>query len=329
MNAARIRSLFVLAFLATVARAQAPTKRVVILDDGSLVEGAVESFDGVVRISPAVGSAKIVPARQIAFVGETRAAAYDFAAAKVDATTADGARQLAEWCDKVGMADKALIHARAAIAGMPGDKPLREMVARLEKPVTAKPIATALKVVEAASPAMAELAVGAGAAFASKVQPILTNQCASCHAAKDYSGTFKLNRIAEGYANPEAVSANVKAFAAQLNRENPASSPVLRYGLVAHGGQKRAAFASRELPAYQNLEAWVFASLPRQNVQTGFVAAAARVREKPEPESTAVWITGAGPSKRRPPSRAGTQKHGSRVPARDTPMRKNATGGTK
>ncbi len=290
MKAASIRSLFALALFATAAHSQAPTpaKRVVILDDGSLVEGTVESFDGVIRITPALGSAKIVPARQIAFAGETRAAAYDFAAAKVDATTADGARQLAEWCDKVGMADKALLHAKVAIAGMPNDKPLREMIARLEKPAPAKPVATAPKAVEAVTPAMAEFASGAGAAFATKVQPILTNQCASCHAAKDYSGSFKLDRIALGYANPEAVSANMKAVAAQLSRENPANSPLLRYGLAAHGGQKRAAFASRELPAYQNLEAWVLASLPRRNVQTGFVAAAPSVRVKPEPESTAL-----------------------------------------
>lgn len=277
MKAASLVFLFA---LTAVGAADPPARKAVLLDDGSLLEGTVESFDQVVRITPSTGKARIVLVKQVAFVGETGESVYEYVAGKVDAKSTDGARQLAAWCEKSGMNRKAILHARTVLANLPEDKGAKEMIARLERAQPSKPMPAK---VDAAPPPMPERASGAAAAFATKVQPILSNQCASCHADKNHAGAFKLNRIADGYANPDAVAANLKAVAAQLDAANPSRSPLLVHSLTAHGGQKRAAFANRDANAYQLLEAWVSVSLPKPVSTSGFASSAPPTIKPEEP----------------------------------------------
>lgn len=271
MNRHLLAIVFALGFWTAIA--QGPKNRVALLNDGSLLEGTIEVFEQVVRITPAVGTARILPLQQIAFVGDSRESAYDFVAAKVDPATIDGAQQLAAWCEKVGMFDKALIHARSVLAKSPDDASAKAAVARIEKAAATKPAPLPQsRPATTVTPAMLELASGAATSFATKVQPILSNLCVSCHSARDYSGPFKLHRMTEGYANPEVVAANLSITKTQLNREKPAESPLLKYALAAHGGQKRPAFVNREAAAYQNLEAWVLAALPKPTQTVSFGA---------------------------------------------------------
>jgi len=101
---------------------------------------------------------------------------------------------------------------------------------------------------------------GNGAAlvpFAARVQPILTNLCASCHAKADHKSEFKLQRVQEGFADPEASGRNAAAVVKFLTKDNPVASPFLVKTINAHGGQRDAALKDRNHPAYQNLEWWV------------------------------------------------------------------------
>jgi hypothetical protein len=99
--------------------------------------------------------------------------------------------------------------------------------------------------------------------FPAKVQPVLSNLCANCHAKPDHASGFKLARVAEGYANPRAIGQNVRAAAAFLTRDDPASSPLLAKALTAHGSAKEAPLSGRGHPAYKNLELWAaWAVLP-------------------------------------------------------------------
>lgn len=262
------------AVFAAPAFAQTPPVKAVLLDDLSIVEGTFEEFNGVVRVTPATGTAKLLIPKQITHVAESREKVYDFVAGRIDTTTADGAKKLAGWCEKVGMTDRALTHAKAAAALAPTDAGVREMVARLEKAV-AKP-RTEAKAAPAKPAAVArqaqvpDLPTESAITFVAKVQPILLNQCANCHGAKGHAGAFKLARIPEGYANPEANAANLKAAAGQINREAPANSPLLTYALTAHGGQKAAAFGDRQRPPFQHVEAWVLAAVPSAAPSKGF-----------------------------------------------------------
>jgi hypothetical protein len=93
--------------------------------------------------------------------------------------------------------------------------------------------------------------------FATKVQPVLANLCANCHARADLSTNFKLRRIDEGYANPQATEFNLRAAARQLNRSNPAASPLLVKAVTPHGTAKEPPLRGKQLPPYKVLELWV------------------------------------------------------------------------
>lgn len=92
--------------------------------------------------------------------------------------------------------------------------------------------------------------------FPTKVQPILSNLCASCHAKPDYAGTFKLKAIPTGFADADAARANAVAAVVHIDRAGPSASDLLAKCVTAHGGQKLPACRDRSHPAYATLELW-------------------------------------------------------------------------
>jgi hypothetical protein len=100
--------------------------------------------------------------------------------------------------------------------------------------------------------------------FATKVQPILNNLCANCHAKVDYAGAFKMTRMDEGFANPQATEKNQRAALKQLNSENPGQSPLLLKTLTAHGPMKEAPLKLRQLPPFKMLEYWAYWAMAPQ-----------------------------------------------------------------
>jgi hypothetical protein len=97
----------------------------------------------------------------------------------------------------------------------------------------------------------------AAAAFPAKVQPILANLCAECHAKPGYGGPFKLATSSGFEDRPQVTAQNLKAVAAQLRKGDPAASPLLLKAVAAHGGVKQSAFHGKPA-AYATLEAWVY-----------------------------------------------------------------------
>ena len=285
----RTASVFLLLAVAAVVVAEPPASRVVLLDDGTLIEGSVERFDKLLRVTPVKGTARIVTTAQVAFVGDSKQAAYDHISGVIDGKTAVGARQLAIWCEAVGLPDQALLHAKVLVTYAPNDSKIRDWIARLEKQTATRPaLVPTKKAPVSVEPANVELASGAAVVFASRIQPILSNQCASCHAAKDYAGPFKLNRTTEGFVDPEIAAANMKIVSTQLLPANPTASPLLLYARKAHGGQKRPAFPNPEAIAYRHLETWVLESLPPAKATTGFAKPPTNFEPKTEsPDKTA------------------------------------------
>jgi hypothetical protein len=99
-------------------------------------------------------------------------------------------------------------------------------------------------------------------AFAAQVQPILANRCAACHARPDHASGFKLAPVTPGYADPEGVARNARAAGLQVNRLDPARSPLLALAGTPHGGG--GVPLPKHSPAYAGLERWVYlAAMPQ------------------------------------------------------------------
>ncbi len=93
-------------------------------------------------------------------------------------------------------------------------------------------------------------------AFAARIQPILANQCASCHANPEHAGAFKLKHGAAGFLDSGEAGENLPAALAQLARADPLRSPLLGYARAAHGPQKSPCFDNPSHPAFAALEVW-------------------------------------------------------------------------
>lgn len=92
--------------------------------------------------------------------------------------------------------------------------------------------------------------------FTARVQPILANACAGCHARKDHAGRFKLRHTSSEFVDTEAATANLHAAARMVSRDRPAESLFLTKATTAHGGAKEPPLRSRVIPAFRYLEVW-------------------------------------------------------------------------
>jgi hypothetical protein len=94
--------------------------------------------------------------------------------------------------------------------------------------------------------------------FASKVNAILMNACASCHSREDVKA-FKLTRL----GGRSGMTKNLMAALAQVNPAVPSASPLLAKAATPHGSATEAPFKTKSHPAYRNLETWArFARAP-------------------------------------------------------------------
>jgi hypothetical protein len=93
-------------------------------------------------------------------------------------------------------------------------------------------------------------------AFASTVQPILNNCCASCHAKAEAPEGFRLGSILPNVNDPDAAAANAKVVLTQIDTQHPAASAILDYAAKPHGTLKHAALENTA-PAFTQLQLWV------------------------------------------------------------------------
>ncbi len=265
MNAKYLLSLVCLLALSSLGIAQMPAvHRAILLDDFSVVEGHTLHVGTIFRVTNG-DRTRTLSQNHVLFEAASVEEIYQFVLGKMDVTTVAGAAQMAAWCDKNAMYDRAIGHARSVLASNPTDAVLLESIRKLEakaaRVVVKKPAHQATQAA-AALPANDDLSTEATLSFGTKVQPLLMNVCASCHAQKTDKSAFKLSRVREGYIDAEATATNRKIVANQLSRANPTGSPFLEMLVTAHGGQKLASLPNRNHPAYRNLETWVLSAVP-------------------------------------------------------------------
>ncbi len=265
MNARYVLSLVALLLWSSLGVAQMPAvHRAILLDDFSIVEGHTLHVGTIFRVTDG-DRTRTLSQNHVLFEAANVDEVYQFVLGKMDVTTVAGAAQMAAWCDKNAMYDRAIGHARSVLASNPNDPMVLDSIRKLEakaaRVVAKKPAVRATQTTPIL-PINEDLSTEATLSFGTKVQPLLMNLCASCHSQKTDASAFQLSRVREGYINAEATATNRKVVANQISRANPAGSPLLEMLVTAHGGQKLAAVANRNHPAYRNLEAWVLNAVP-------------------------------------------------------------------
>ena len=238
---------------------------VVLLTDGKVVEGTVTRAGDKILVRR--GSIDQPFAKdQVQFIGKSKEECYTHLLGKVNADDAPGRFKLARWCMYNGLREQALLEAQTVVKLQPNHAMAAAMARSLEESIRLFNGDGTSKVPSPEAPkpglpkavdADPEIATDAANTFGPRVQPVLANLCADCHAKPGYTGAFKLACGTGADHDPGIAKQNLRAVLAQIKKADPASSPLLEKSLAAHGGMKQAAFANRQAPAFRVLEAWV------------------------------------------------------------------------
>jgi hypothetical protein len=196
---------------------------------------------------------------QVLFLCDTTEEAYAFVRARANLNDPDERLRLARWCHGQGLRELALAEVRAAVRLDPGHAEARRLQRNLERTLTA--VRTPAGGAEESEPTVelppVELTAESLGLFVTRVQPILMNACASCHAS-GRGGAFKLGRAYDnGLASRRTTQGNLAAVLGQINRETPEASPLLTKAVSAHGEQLQPALKGRQAAAYKTLDDWV------------------------------------------------------------------------
>lgn len=230
---------------------------------------------------------------QVRFVGNSKDDVYAFLLGKVKSDDPAARFKLARWCSHNGMREQALVEAREVVRLQPTNSSAAELARTLEEslrlfPTNGTPASGPTKPPSQTAPAAPglpavppppgvggpsavsapvtpkpvvepepDIAPEAILAFAPRVQPVLANLCADCHARQDYKGEFKLANTTGQYADPSLTRHNLRVVSGQIKKSDPAASPLLVKSLTLHGDMKQPAIVSRHAPVFQLLEAWV------------------------------------------------------------------------
>ena len=243
--------------------AAAPNRgKVLLLENERTLEGDVERLDDQYRVRRTVGETW-VPAGRVLCLCQSNEEAYAWLRARANLHDPDERLRLAQWCHLHELREQALAEVTAAARLRPEHAQTQRLLASLQR--TAAPLRPAPPAPEPppAPPPLppVEVTQEALSLFATRVQPVLLNACASCHAS-GRGGNFRLSRPhGSESAGPKTLQQNLAAALAQINFEQPPTSPLLLKAVSAHGEMREAPLRGRQLAAFQALENWVKVTL--------------------------------------------------------------------
>jgi hypothetical protein len=240
--------------------------RVLLLDNQHVLEGEVERAGDQYRVRRD-GGETLVSANRALAVCDSLEAAYKFLRDRADPRDAAAHLRLARWCDANNLRAQAAAEAKAAVELRPTWREARGLFTMLQQRAAAPmPTPVPAQPPPPAAPAALADPIDCGAEafkrFATKVQPVLMNTCASCHAGAN-AGSFRLQpAYADGLNSRTATQRNLAAALAQIDRGRPSASPLLLRALAAHGGAAVPPLRDHDVPPYRLLEEWVKLVLP-------------------------------------------------------------------
>jgi hypothetical protein len=265
------------------------TGKVLVLDNERTLEGDIERVGVQYRIRRSVGELWI-RAENTLRLCETKEEAYAFLRSRANLRDPDEHLRLARWCHLQGLRRQALAEATAAVELRPNHPESRRLLRSLQRASadtsSSLPAKPAEEAEVATTPPPPELSTESLSLFVTRVQPILMNTCANCHAT-GRGGAFKFTRTYEmGMSNRKTTLQNLTAVLAQINCERPSASPLLIKAVSVHGkpgDMAQSPLKNREIAAYRSLEEWVRITVensPQLHAKTPMPVARAPVTER-------------------------------------------------
>jgi hypothetical protein len=250
-------SCFFLTVLFSVAATAAPPSvgTMLILDNGQVLEGRIDRVGERYRVVKDGGETWL-PATRVQAVCADLTAAYHTLSSRIGATDADGRLRLARWCESVGLREHAILETNAALSIQPNHAAAKRYSQHLHEPPVVQtaattPTPTPLPVSE---PPPVEVSAEALKRFTTRVQPLLMNACAKCHAGPT-AAAFKLQRVYPGDPNHRTATYwNLAATAVHIDSANLNASKLLTLAATVHGGESTPLV--RDRAPYKTLEDW-------------------------------------------------------------------------
>jgi hypothetical protein len=278
---------------AGIARADDPPPvrgKVLLLDNERVLEGDIERVGDRYRVQRKIGETWVEAEKALRLCGSLEDA-YAYLRDRANLHDPDERLLLAGWCRRNGLHEQALAEVRAAVALRPDHAPSRRLLEGMQRAVaSAKGVETAVPAAQPEPPSLppVELTAQALGLFTTKVQPILMNACAGCHAT-GRGGAFRLTRVYEaGNLARKTTRENLAAVLGELDPEQPLNSKLLLKAVGAHGGDvSKAPLPGRDSPPYRALEEWVHLTLANnpqlRDRGAGQPTAFAAMESKPSP----------------------------------------------
>jgi hypothetical protein len=257
--------------------------KVLILKNEFTIQGDIERVSDGYCIRGKRGETW-VPTERVLTLVASLPDAYAYLRKRINLGDADERLRLARWCWDKGLQQQALAELKAAAELRPAHAETRRLLLYWQQ-APAKTTASApapgagaqkTALPPADSPPI-EVTTESLGTFATRVQPILMNACARCHAT-GHGGNFHLTQVFEaGISNRRTLERNLAAVLAEVDVNQPETSRLLIKAVSDHAHTGQAPLRDRQCPPYRTLESWVKLT----------VADNPQLRSKSEADSTA------------------------------------------
>lgn len=249
-----LAAMFALAAARSIEAQQAPAPPaagVLVLRNGNVLPGVVQRQGSHYRIENE-GSVLQIPASQVEMACASLVDAYEQRRQQRVGNATDAHLELARWCLRHGLlaeAAREILDARTDDPGHPAlrtldlqlQQGLADEASRLQRERDAVALASHVEPVATEEVAQPERLIDPTAdvqeKFVRSIQPMLIHGCTTsgCHAPNSRQ-TMELDRWAlEGSGIPTLIRKNLEQVLAQVDVEDPASSPLMRRARQAHG----------------------------------------------------------------------------------------------
>jgi hypothetical protein len=245
--------------------------RVLILKNEYTIEGDIERVGNQYCIRGKVGETRL-PADRVLGLVASLPDAYVYLRGRTNLGDPDERLRLAKWCWNNGLKQQALTELRAAADLRPSHAETRRLLIYWQQAPAKE---SGSQRAGSVSDGKASVANASGSSqkpadvppievtteslglFATRVQPILMNTCARCHAT-GHGGSFHLTQVFEdNINNRRTLERNLAAVLAEVDVNQPETSRLLLKAVSDHAHTGQAPLRDRQSAPYRTLENWV------------------------------------------------------------------------